>query len=315
VDPLLRAIESFFAYLGSIAWIPLFLAVICHLAKTAARARAWRNIVSVAYPETAVPFRSVLGAYVAGVGVNAILPARGGDLLRLFLVKHRVEGVTYPTLGSTLVVEAVFDTVVAVTLLIWALQTGALPGLDVIPRMPSIDWLWLFQNPRIAATVTAAAIILAFVLGVWASKHITAFRRRVAQGFSVMGQPRLYLTSVVSWQALDWFFRLATIFFFLSAFGITATTANALLVQVTQSLAGILPLTPSGIGTEQALLAYVLRGEAPTRALLSFSVGMRLVLIVVNVIIGFAAIGLMLRTLRWRDAMEAAEPDLPSPDQ
>jgi uncharacterized membrane protein YbhN (UPF0104 family) len=309
VDALFNAVESFFSYFGAIAWGPLLLAILCHLAKTAARGRAWRNIIAAAYPQIRIPFRTVLGSYVAGVGVNAIIPARGGDVLRLFLVKHRVGGVTYPTLGSTLVVEAVFDTVVALLLLFWALQLGALPGLDVIPRLPGIDWLWLFQNPQVAAVVTAIVAVAAFVFGVWASKHIDAFRARVAQGFAVMRSPRRYLTTVATWQAIDWAFRLATIYFFLRAFGIAANVENALLVQVTQSLASILPLTPSGIGTEQALLAYVLRGEAPTTALLSFSVGMRLVLIVVNVAIGFAAIALMLRTLRWRDAMATVEPE------
>ena len=40
-----------------------------------------------------------LGAYIAGVGVNSIAPARGGDLVKLYLVKHRIEDATYPTLA------------------------------------------------------------------------------------------------------------------------------------------------------------------------------------------------------------------------
>jgi uncharacterized membrane protein YbhN (UPF0104 family) len=80
---------------------------------------------------------------------------------------------------------------------------------------------------------------------------------------------------------------------------------------VTQSLSTILPLTPGGLGTEQALLVYVFRGDAPTAAVLSFSVGMRIVFITVNVLLGFAAIALMLRTLRWRRAVEAEAPAEP----
>jgi hypothetical protein len=70
------------------------------------------------------------------------------------------------------------------------------------------------------------------------------------------------------------------------------------------------PLTPGGIGTEQALLVYVLAGEAAARAVLSFSVGMNVALITVNVALGALALVIMLRTLRWRALVgrEAARP-------
>jgi hypothetical protein len=41
---------------------------------------------------------------------------------------------------------------------------------------------------------------------------------------------------------------------------------------------------------------------------LSFSVGMRFVLISFNVLLGFTAIALTLRTLRWRRAVQAEAP-------
>jgi hypothetical protein len=37
---------------------------------------------------------------------------------------------------------------------------------------------------------------------------------------------------------------------------------------------------------------------------LSFSVGMNIATVVVNVVLGFASIALMLRTLRWRRVIE-----------
>jgi uncharacterized membrane protein YbhN (UPF0104 family) len=251
-----------------------------------------------------VPWPSVFGAYVAGVGLNAIVPARGGDVLKLFLVKRRIAGSTYPTLAATLLVETLFDFVVASLLVLWALQQGVLPGLDVIPRLPEIDWLFFFQNSTAAAIFGGVALAVGFVLGLWASRRIEAFRRRVAEGFAILRQPRRYLRAVVAWQTLDWAFRLASLFFFLHAFGLPATAYNALLVQVTQSLATIVPLTPGGIGTEQALLVYVFSGEAAAAAVVSFSVGLNLVLVAVNVVLGFAAIALMLRTMRWRQVVD-----------
>jgi uncharacterized protein (TIRG00374 family) len=116
----------------------------------------------------------------------------------------------------------------------------------------------------------------------------------------------------VLWQAVDWAFRLATVFFMLRAFRVDADVANTLAAQVAQSLATVVPLTPGGIGTEQALLVYVLAGEATRSALLSFSVGMKLSILAVNLAVGFTAIALMLRTLRWRNLL-AREPRTEQP--
>jgi uncharacterized membrane protein YbhN (UPF0104 family) len=314
VQHVVRAAETLFDHLAAIHWRFVALAVLVHLLKMAVRTRAWRNILAAAHPEVEVRWRTVLGAYVAGVGVNALIPARGGDFLKLYLVRRGIPGSAYPTLAATLFVETLFDLVVASALLAWALSLGVLPGLNVIPVLPQVDWFWLFQHPRVAIALAAAALVGGFVAGVWASTHIRAFRDRVASGFAIVREPRRYLQQVVPWQALDWGLRLATIYALLLAFGVPASLHNALLVQVTQSLATLLPLTPAGIGTEQALLAYVLRGEAPTSALLSFSVGMRIVVGIANVALGFAAIALILRTLRWRRAVgEPREPEIASP--
>jgi uncharacterized membrane protein YbhN (UPF0104 family) len=308
VDSITRAAEAFLERLVALGWGALALAALCHLVKLVVRSRAWRNVLAEAYPETNVSWRSVFGAYAAGVGVNAILPARGGDVVRLYLAKHRIEGATYPTLTASLLVEAVFDSFVSVALLLWAFSLGVLPGLDSVRRLPPIDWLWLFHHPQLAAALGAAATVGAVALYVVGRKQWRDFRARVAQGVVILRRPRRYLRRVVAWQVLDWMLRLATIYFVLRGFGLVANLHNALLVQVTQSLSTLMPLTPGGLGTEQALLVYVFRGAAPTAELLSFSVGRLAVTTVVNVVVGFAAIGLMLRTFRWRGRVEAESP-------
>jgi uncharacterized membrane protein YbhN (UPF0104 family) len=300
VDTFIRAVEAFLDYVASIGWAWLGAAVACHLAKAGCRSRAWRTIVAAAYPEASVRWRDVYGAYVAGVGVNALLPARGGDLVRLSIARHRVEGSTYPTLASTFLVETLFDLAVSLALFVWAVRLGVLPGLDVLPNLPAFDLSWVIHHPYATAAIVGSLLALLAVAGWRASRHVIAFRERVAQGFAVLGDWKLYLRGVVAWQAADWILRIAGLVFFMRAFGLGAGLHEALLVQVTQSVSTLVPLTPAGIGTQQALVVYVLRGEFSAAALLSFSVGMKLVVIGVNLVVGFAAIGLMLRTFRWR---------------
>lgn len=304
MSDVVNAFTAFFDHLQAIAWTPVLLALACQFAKICVRSRAWRNVLAAAYPDARVRWRSVFGAAVAGAGVSAIVPVRGGDLLRLFIVKRRIEGATYPTLAASLLVEAIFDAFLTGLLLLWAIHAHVLPGVHVLHRLPSVDWFWLFRHPRVAAVTIVVTLVGAFVLGLWAARKIEVFRARVAQGVTILRTPLRYLRSVAAWQLVDWTLRLAAIYFFLRAFHVAANLDNALRVQVTQSLSTIVPLTPAGIGTDQALIVYVLSGEASRSALLSLSVGMKAITSALNVVLGGLAIALMLRTLHWQRAVE-----------
>jgi uncharacterized membrane protein YbhN (UPF0104 family) len=308
VHAVLHAIGVFVHHLAAVHWDALGIAVGCHLLKLLAVSRAWRNVVAAAYPQARVSWPRMFAAYVAGTGVNAIIPARGGDVVKLVIAKRRVEGSTYTTLATTVVLMTLFDTVVAGVLVLWAIALGVLPGLDVLPSLPSFDFGWFIDHPRVGLVLLGIVVAGLTVLGFRIARKIEEFRARVRQGFAILSDRRRYLRTVVLWQVVDWSLRLATIFWLLRAFSLPATLHNALLVQVTQSLATIFPFSPSGIGTEQALLLYVFRGTAARTILLSFSVGMRLTLTVVNVLLGFGAILVTFRTLRWR---QAVEPDRP----
>jgi uncharacterized membrane protein YbhN (UPF0104 family) len=299
------AIEAFFDSLTSIHWGFLGVAVLFHLGRITARSRAWRNVVAAAYPDTDVQWRDVFGGYVAGLGANAILPGRGGDLLRLYIVKHRVEGATYPTLASTLLADGIFDFFAASLLLGWALWAGILPGADALPDLPAVDWLWVFKNPDQAVVIIGFILAVGLVVIGLAYHRITAFWERVKQGLEILRSPTRYLREVALWDAADWALRLTAVFFFLHAFGLPATPYNAFAYLVAGSLSTALPLTPGGIGTEQALLVFLFSDVGPASTILAFSVGVKLVIISVNVTLGVAAVGIMLRSLRWRDRVEA----------
>lgn len=301
----LDAIEAFFESLTSIHWGFLALAVLFHLGRITARSRAWRNVVAAAYPDAEVEWRDVFGGYLAGIGANAVLPGRGGDLLRLYIVKHRVEGATYPTLAATLLADGIFDLLAASLLLGWALWAGILPGADVLPNLPGVDWLWVFKNPGQAVVIAGLILAVGLVVVGLAYYRITAFWERVKQGLEILRTPHRYLREVALWDAADWTLRLTAVFFFLLAFGLPATPYNAFAYLVAGSLSTALPLTPGGIGTEQALLVFLFSDVGPASTILAFSVGVKLVIILVNVTSGLAAVAIMLRTVRWRDRVEA----------
>lgn len=301
------AITGFVDALTAVGWSWLGLALACHFLRLLCRAPAWRNIIRASYPDARVPFWSVYGAYVAGVGVNAVIPARGGDLLRLFLVHRRVEGAKYATLGTTLLPETLFDFFVAGALVAWALTQGFLPGLDVLPDLPTVDWSWPARHPNITMILAGALVSAAIAAYYLAEARIERFRQRVAQGFAILRDRRAYLRKVVTWQATSWIFRGASVYFFLHAFHMPATLRNTLVVLVVQSLATLLPFTPGGVGTVQGLLVYIFRDAVEASVVLSFSIGMHVATVLLNVVVGFTAIFLMLHTLRWRKVVKQPE--------
>jgi uncharacterized membrane protein YbhN (UPF0104 family) len=305
VHEVLHGIGVFLHHLAAVRWEPLGIAIAFHLLKLLVVSRAWRNVVAAAYPDTRVRWRTTFAAYVAGTGVNAVIPARAGDAVKLTIAKRRIEGATYTTLASTIVLMTLFDMVVSGCFVVWAIALGVLPGLNVLPHLPSFDFRWFFEHPRLGAAIGGAFLVLLVALVVWAARKVEEFKRRVAQGFAAFRDKRYWLRRVVALQVVDWTLRLTVVFFFLRAFGLPATLHNALLVQVSSSLSTIFPISPAGIGTEQGFLLYVFRGIVSRSALLSFSVGMRVTLIVVNATLGFTAILLMLRTLRYREVVEA----------
>jgi uncharacterized membrane protein YbhN (UPF0104 family) len=306
------AVEAFYDRLSDVHFAPLLLAIAMHVLKIVATSRAWRNVIAAAYPAERVRWRSILAAYGAGVGVNAIVPARGGDILRLYLAHRAVPASTYTTLASTLFVMAIFDLVMSGAFLGYALSLGVFPSLDALPNLPSFEFGWLVENTTVLIAVIASLMVVSFVFGIWASTHIRNFWGRIAQAFTVLRTPVRYLRTVAFWQAVEWGCRLATIWFVLAAFDIDQTVRNVLLVQATASLATLVPLTPGGVGTEQALLFYVLRGEAPRSQLLAFSVGFKILVSTVNLVIGAICIAATLRTFRFRRAIDTARAGAPA---
>src|SRR5204863_61222 len=250
MSAVLHDIRVFFDHLADVGWTALGIALLCQLTKLCCTSRAWRNILATSYAEETVRWRSIFGAYLARVGVNAIVPARGGDAVGLFIAKRRIEGATYPTLGATLVALTLFDSVLASCFILYALASGELPGSSVLAHLHAFDFHWFFAH--LEGTLIAIGLILLalLLLLLWFAEQLAGFRKHVSLGFSVFSDKTYYLRHVALWQAADWGLRLVAIFFFLRAFHVPATLHNAILVQVTQSLAVLFPISPSGIGTE-----------------------------------------------------------------
>jgi uncharacterized membrane protein YbhN (UPF0104 family) len=311
VRSFLDASQAFFEALAAVGWGALGLAVAFHILRLLLRGRGWQNILRASYPGAHIAYWPTFGAYAAGVGVNAVVPARAGDVVKLYLAKHQVvKESSYPTLASTLVVETLFDFVFATALFLWALQAGLLPGTPDLPSLRAFDWSFVVEHPQISAFVGSVLLGAAILLVAWASRQVTAFKEKVTRGFAILGDWRAYLQQVVLWQAASWAARIASTFCFLRAFHVDATVETTMAVLVVQGLSTMLPFTPGGAGTQQAVVVFSLGGAAARSTILAFAFGQQLVVTIVNVALGAGALLVMLHTLRWRRHVAGVEEEI-----
>jgi uncharacterized membrane protein YbhN (UPF0104 family) len=310
VGDFFHAVGVFGHHLASVEWEFLALALGFHLVRLLFRAYAWRSILVAAYPEDPPRYRYVFGAYVVGVGVNSIVPARAGDAVKLYLIKHRIRGSSYATLTPTLIAETLFDFFVGLGLIVWALSLGVLPAHEVYSRLPSVDWGFFVRNEKWTAIGLLTLVIVALIGLIIFLEEGEQFRARVGRGFAIMRDPSRLFTGVIVPQALSWVLRGASVYYFLEAFDVHASIHNALLAMVVDSLATLFPATPGGAGTKQGLTEYLFHGRGvSTSLLLAFSVGMYIALTAFNFLVGLIAIGLMAKTLSLKRLRSASRAD------
>src|SRR5262249_33054583 len=149
------------------------------------------------------------------------------------------------------------DSTMALAIFGYALTLGVLPSLPSLPNLPGFDFEWLLRHDIVRTLLIVFAIIGVVAVAVWIHARVADFKARAGQASRGVRPKRRCLRRVAFCQACDWSLRSATIWCFLGAFHVPQTARNVLLVQVTQSLATLAPVTPGGIGTEQAFLVYV----------------------------------------------------------
>ena len=307
-----RALEALGERIADVDFVALGIGLLFSMANIALRSFAWRNILRAAYPATPLRWLSVFGATYAGIGVNAIVPARLGDAVKLMLVHRRIEKATYPTLASTFIAEGVLDAIVGGTIILVAWQSGVLPGMPQLTSLPLFEIGWYARHPWILAVLVVALALSVLLV----ESRVQRFWDRVRQGVAILATPGRYVGQVAIYQLLGWGCRIGGAYLFLDAFHVDATLRNALLVQAASSLSTLVPATPGGLGPRQALLIVLLAGAASPGTVLAFGVGVELTLAAWNVLIGFTFLTVMMRgtgvstVLRSARATRDARPDL-----
>jgi hypothetical protein len=273
-----------------------------HLLADAVRNRAWFSILRTACPdERGLRVRDVEAAAFAGGGVNGLLPARAGDLLKLALLRRRMPRSHLATLTATLVPETVFELAAGGALLGWALYEGYLPAE---PAMGALA--------RLPAPVAVAAGLVAALAAI---AGVRALRRRASglvvdlrAGCAILGRPRALLIGVVAWQLAGRVIRLVAIACCLAACRLPSGLPAALVIMAVEGGTRV-RLGPASMGLRLALMSYGLgavAGGVATATLVTYGAVVRSVRAAAGAAISLVVVGVLLEVRSPRRALAAA---------
>jgi len=303
------AVEQFFEGLADVRLGSLLLGLLAFAVYLTFRARASYNILRAAYPTERIAFRDIWGAYFAGYGFNAVIPARGGDVVRLFLTKTSIPRSSYPAVGASFAVEAGFDVAMGILILSFAFTQGVFPKPPDFANLNAFDLSYLAAHPRFALFFLTALAVAALFTFAYFSVRVRAFWERVRQGLTIAFDRRRYLREVFGVQLAGWVFRFTAFWLLLEAFNVGGSVKNVLLVLGVNAVSAAVPFTPQGAGVAQALLVKVFAGTAPAATVAAYSVGQQIAIGAFTFAIGFAALAFIFRVRSFNEIVVRGRED------
>jgi uncharacterized membrane protein YbhN (UPF0104 family) len=303
------AIDKFFSSLAAVHWGPLLLALASFFVYLTLRARASYNILRAAYPDSDFPFLLIWGSYWAGYGFNNVIPARGGDVIRLFLTKTSIPGSSYSAVAAAFAVEAGFDLSIAVVVLTFAFTQGVFPKPPDFSKLNAFDLSYFAQHPQFALFTITFLAIAVIVLTALLSARVKAFWARVRQGLTIIFDRRRYFRQVWLVQLCGWLFRFTAFWFLLEAFNIGGSVRNVLLVLGVNAVAAVVPFTPGGAGVQQALLVKVFASTAAADVVAAYSVGQQVAIAAFSFAVGFTALVFVFRIRSFKEVIRRGRED------
>jgi uncharacterized membrane protein YbhN (UPF0104 family) len=305
VSSFFDAAGKFFSDLAAVHWPALLLGLLFFALNLTLRSRAFFHSLRAAYPAVRFQWRRVWGAYFAAVGFNNVVPARGGDVIKLFLTRSSIPGSRYPTVAAAFFVESIFDASVGVLVLIFAFTQGVFPKPPEFSKLSSFDISYLAEHFRLTLFLITLLGVLGLLAFALLSVRVQAFWARVRQGVTILSDRPRYLREVAAWQALAWMCRFAAFWFLLDAFRVGGSVRNVLLVFGVNQVAGAVPFTPGGAGVQQALLVKVFASSASTAVVAAYSVGQQIAIAAFTASMGLGAVVFIFRFRSFKEVINA----------
>lgn len=256
--------EQFFSTLARTSLPPVLAALVLDVPVVAVRALRWRRILKAQHISYGLG-RSML-SYFGGVFVGMLTPARLGELAKALQVSSD-EGIRVRRAFPSVVVDRLFDLYVLVLV----------GGAALISLGAAGNALTVAMVAGLLAALTAGVALLAsdasFALAGAFGRPLVSEGGWLAElhtGLRLMSPPAIAAGALFTVLAYSIFYAQA--YLLALAVGLEATVLQVSFAVSLGSLATVLPISVSGIGTrEAAVVAYLSAASLPFETAVAFS--------------------------------------------
>lgn len=208
-------------------------------------------------PEAKVPFIDLFKVTMIGMAGNNVMPARGGDWLRIYLL-GKWQGVSKAAFTSVTGLDKLFDGLAIVVLF------GLMSLHSTFP-------VWVQKGTTIVSVVISVGLFICILLLLHYRRtrnleatdlgRIALWAQKFGAGMAVLSNKKLVAAAFVNSIAIC-LLQIVTILFCQKAFGCSLEIWVPALVYVAINLAIVVPSAPSGVGPFEvaAVLAYTWLG-------------------------------------------------------
>lgn len=295
--------DEFAGTFVGVSWFFVFLAVLANFSSIMLKVASWKIIFD--YIEGfRGRWRDLTSALMIGFLVNALVPARVGEVARAYVISRREEllghTVSRSTVFGTIVLERVFDGVAMAAIVIYGLYKLDLPGwaakgaVALIVISVALAGLLVFLEVKREKLKEGAAAAQAGPVEhySWIKKINTklyGFIARFSEGQKVLRNP-VRVVLILCTTSLSWTSQLFAVYFSLHAFhdasgaaltggSFSSGIVRALLLLILINIAGALPATPGNVGVFQlaTVIPLTITYNISRSTALAFSVGLQII--------------------------------------
>jgi uncharacterized membrane protein YbhN (UPF0104 family) len=243
--------------------------------QTTLTALGWLFILRAAYPQAAIPYRSILAAYAAGVAMNGFLPANIGTFASLLMYTAIIAGATFVGVVGGMVVQKIFFTLAGTFVYLYLFLS--------VPGSFSIELGFVEQNRALTVLILVGGAFLVVLLCRVFWRKLEGLWNNAKQGGAILARPRDYLVRVALPSLGAWLAKLGVTAVFLAAYSIPVTFHTVMSVIGGNSLANTVSVTPGGVGVNQAVNVASLNEVTDSATATAYSVGQQLIVTMFNV--------------------------------
>jgi uncharacterized membrane protein YbhN (UPF0104 family) len=207
-------------------------AAVLNFVHLACKSERWRLLLS---PLGRLSSLRLFYYLILGYAASAVLPARAGEAVRVYLLRRR-DGLEVAGSIGVQVAEKLFEVLGILVLLV---------PLPLFLPLPS----WARLSILVLAVTGVAGSVAAVVLG--GKRAGTGLLSRIRAGFSSVTHPRLFIGAIL-FSVGAWFIDGIEVWLILRSLSIEVPWATPALVLLTLNLAIALPSTPGQLGAFEA---------------------------------------------------------------